>query len=90
MLGHRVIALSFIPNPENKPTVNHINHNRTDNRVENLEWATISEQNYHSKKPTKEVTRLRGSRAVWRCSLDGKKLEYYMKPYVMLKMVIRK
>ena len=77
MLGHRVIALSFIPNPENKPTVNHINHNRADNRVENLEWATISEQNYHSKKPSKEVTRLRGSRAVWRCSLDGKKLEYY-------------
>ena len=37
---HRLIALTFIPNPENKKTVNHKNHNRADNRVENLEWAT--------------------------------------------------
>jgi len=77
MMVHRFIAWSFIPNPENKPTVNHINHNRADNRVENLEWATISEQNNHKKKPLKEVTRLMGARAVWRCSLDGKKIEYY-------------
>lgn len=76
-LAHRLIALAFIPNPENKPTVNHKNHNRADNRVENLEWATITEQNIHLRKPSTEVTRLRGSRAVWRCSLDGEKLEYY-------------
>ena len=73
MMVHRLIALSFIPNQENKSTVNHINHNRTDNRVENLEWATMSEQNNHRKKSL----RLIGTRAVWRCSLDGKKLEYY-------------
>ena len=69
MMVHRLIALAFIPNPENKPTVNHKNHNRADNRVENLECATITEQNIHLRKPSKEVTRLRGSRAVWRCSL---------------------
>lgn len=41
---HRLIAETFIPNPDNKPTVDHINRIRDDNRVENLRWATMSEQ----------------------------------------------
>jgi hypothetical protein len=41
---HRIIASAFHENPQNKPTVNHINHNRADNRMENLSWATMKEQ----------------------------------------------
>jgi len=74
---HRLVALTFIPNPENKKTVNHKNHNRADNKVENLEWATVSEQNNHRQKPLKEVHSSIRARGVWRCSIDGEKLEYY-------------
>jgi hypothetical protein len=56
---HRLIAETFIPNLDNKPTVDHIDRNGLNNHVSNLRWATPSEQNNNRSNPGPYVRRIK-------------------------------
>lgn len=55
---HRLVAMAFIPNPNNHPQINHINEKVDDNRVENLEWVTCTQNINHGSR-TKRMSKTR-------------------------------
>lgn len=84
IISYRATALTFIPNPENKPTINHIDGNRLNCHILNLEWATWSENELHSHRVLGKISAgPKGEKAgaykgkVGRYSLDGVLLESF-------------
>ena len=76
---HYLVALAFVPNPDKKKTVDHKNRNRTDNRPENLEWATRKEQAANRKPVALERKQEISARPVWRLDKDtNERIERYI------------
>lgn len=74
---HRLVAMAFLPNPDNLPVVNHKDYDRSNNCVDNLEWCTHYYNVHYGRADELRKQNQYGCKAVLKYSLDGELLKEY-------------
>lgn len=83
-LTHRLVAQRFVPNPENKSQVNHIDWNKLNNNLSNLEWCTASENMIHSFKILWRKANCPMKWKFWQFNPRSKKVNQYNKNNILI------